>query len=87
MNHKIKKLREELLKEARERDKKIVQEAILGERAYWEIAKKYGISTERVRQILRKFRIKVPLEKGMPKYKRWIKRISKSKTGLKYQKQ
>jgi predicted DNA-binding protein YlxM (UPF0122 family) len=79
MADRIENLKKELQKKIVKRNKAILQEAVLGEKNYQEIADKFRVSRQRIKQILRKFHIKVPLEKGMKKYEIWRKRISKSR--------
>ena len=77
-NKPIKKLQTKLKKMVQERNEKIAQTAVLGKMTYDEIAKKFGVSKQRVKQILVKYHIKVPLRRGFEKHKRWKQRISKS---------
>jgi len=83
MEDRIKQLKKVLKERINERNKAILQQAVLGEKNYEELAEEFGVSKQRIKQILRKFHIKVPLVKGMKKYNTWKKRISKSRKGSK----
>jgi len=80
----LKQLKENLAEETKKRDESLVQEAVLGKKTYRELGADFGISGERVKQILAKFNIKIPLVKGSEKWEKWRERISKTKKGVKH---
>ena len=75
MDQNIKKLKQELKARITKRNKKIVQEAVLAEKSYGDIAKEHGISRARVKQILMSYGVKVPMKKGTGKWKTMVKRV------------
>lgn len=86
MNEEIKILRQKLKLAIRKRNRQIVKEALKGIRTYGEIGKKYGLSKQSVDLIMGKAGVKVPIKKGVSKYERWKRKMSKAKLGQKYKK-
>lgn len=74
-NHNIKKKQHTIEILIRRRNKRIVREALTHKWNLKELGKRNGnLSRQRIKQILRENRIRVPLTKGTRKYKNWMKR-------------
>lgn len=81
MNDEIKKLQNDWLIKVKERNQLIIVMAQKADKTYREIAKEFGLSCQRIKQILIANKTSVPMVKGSIKYENWKKNISIGKIG------
>lgn len=80
-NGKLTETKLKLLELTKERNEKLLQEAVLQNKNYKELGIEFGISNERVKQILHRYGIRLPMMKGTKKYENWVKRMSEARKG------
>ena len=81
MNGELKTRYLSLLNDIKIRNQYIVEEVKKAEKSYHEIAKQFGLSPQRIKQILKSKGVSVPLVKDSLKWLNWKKHISDSKKG------
>src|SRR3990167_1255869 len=81
MNGDLQQRYQNLLNDIKIRNQYIVEEVKKAEKSYHEIAKQFGLSPQRIKQILKTKGVSVPLIKDSPKWLKWKQHISDSKKG------
>lgn|SRR3990167_11016516 len=81
MNGDLKKLYTDWLAGIKERNQLIIVMAYKADKTYREISKEFGLSCQRIKQILATNKVSVPMKKGYIKYDVWRQRISAGKMG------
>ena len=69
------------LQDLKDRNQAIIVMAYKADKTYREIAKEFGLSCQRIKQILTANKVSIPMKKGYLKYDVWRQRISTGKTG------
>ena len=82
MNNEITSTQQKMSDLFKERNEKLLQEAVLQNKNYEELGKDFGLSKERVKQILYKYGVRLPMMKGTKKYENWVSRMSKARKGI-----